>query len=683
MDDKVTKSISVARYIFSMILSSAALLFGFSINKANPILNDMAKITFLVFSALVPIVCLAVNIALSKKFNNKWDDKSVLEVQDYVLSHREKAEETSREKRRKVKKLMKLKNLYSAFLFIFAFLISFFAGMVPVERITSVGMPFVLASTAVFVVSLSRITLPVSSKMLDDNDSYISEDDFPEFYALAHKAAKALGCDGKIKIAILNDFNAGISRVGDTYSVQLGAIMLGVLTENEIYTVLLHEFSHMANDLHYSSKEGRYAAQLENFGGDLFFSWLIEAFFSYIDLSFNHEYSMYAYSISLLSESIADKAMAEFADKRIAASALLKLHYFELYMWENEISDEDSFYESEVMLEDGFKRQINSFKKSMKMRVAEWCTFAENEILSRSASHPTLKMRLDTLGVSEFEIVDEADSDIYVNECEKAIAHAQKLNNRNMEELYDEARKFFYLEPLEIVEKWTKDGCSLVAEEYADVCISFARLGRFSEAEALCDRAIAELDSNASLFAKFLKGTYMLHRFDENGIELIYEAIENNSNYLDEGLDLIGKFCCLTGNQKQLDEYRKRAIELGQMEKDVYSQLNILSKKDNLCEEHLPNGMLDEIKAHIIEIGDGDIERIFLVRKVITDDFFTSVFIVESSNDIGTERRDEIFHNIFCYLDTCSDWQFSLFDYYDVRRVPISKIPNSLVYSKQ
>lgn len=129
MDDRMRKSISIARYILAMILSSASLLIGFAVNKTSPILSDAVKIILLAVSVLIPIICLAVNIALTKKFNDKWDDKSVLELQNYILSHREKAEETSKEKLLKARKLMKIKNLYSAFLFIFGFLISFFAGM--------------------------------------------------------------------------------------------------------------------------------------------------------------------------------------------------------------------------------------------------------------------------------------------------------------------------------------------------------------------------------------------------------------------------------------------------------------------------------------------------------------------------------------------------------------------------
>ena len=40
----------------------------------------------------------------------------------------------------------------------------------------------------------------------------------------------------------------------------------------------------------------------------------------------------------------------------------------------------------------------------------------------------------------------------------------------------------------------------------------------------------------------------MLYRYDERGMELIYRAMEQNGNYIEEGLNIIGNFCCLTGS---------------------------------------------------------------------------------------------------------------------------------------
>ena len=173
-----------------------------------------------------------------------------------------------------------------------------------------------------------------------------------------------------------------------------------------------------------------------------------------------------------------------------------------------------------------------------------------------------------------------------------------------------------------------------------------------------------------------------MHSYDERGIGDIYFAIENNSNYLQEGIDAIGTFCCLTGNQKELNIYRQKALELAQKQKDEYSQVSVLTKKDRLSEESLPEGMLDDILAYIRSVDEGQIEKIYLVRKTITEEFFTSVFVIRFDLAAEEETCEQIMHKIFRYLDTCSDWQFSLFDYQEVMSVPVYEVKNSCVYSK-
>jgi hypothetical protein len=116
------------------------------------------------------------------------------------------------------------------------------------------------------------------------------------------------------------------------------------------------------------------------------------------------------------------------------------------------------------------------------------------------------------------------------------------------------------------------------------------------------------------------------------------------------------------------------------MDEDSYA--NFLSKHDHLSAEQLPDGMLEDILAYIASVDQDIIQRIFLVRKTISESFFTSAFVIHFYG--GTdEQRDEIMHKIFRYLDTYPvDWQFSLFDYADHTDIQFDKIEGSLVWTK-
>lgn len=46
------------------------------------------------------------------------------------------------------------------------------------------------------------------------------------------------------------------------------------------------------------------------------------------------------------------------------------------------------------------------------------------------------------------------------------------------------------------------------------------------------------------------------------------------------------------------------------------------------------------------------------------------------------DETDEFYSKLFSYLDTCSNQQFSLFDYSDVEGVDLAAIPNSRIFLK-
>ena len=460
--------------------------------------------------------------------------------------------------------------------------------------------------------------------------------------------------------------------------------MLNSLSEEEVFCVLLHEFSHIKNE-----NKNQRIYNYNNFiysetgvANPNYFSALTKHFFSFGDAFYNLQYQLYTYTVSLARESAADKAMAIYGEKEIAASSLIKIKYYDLYTWQKGTYDCACTMESEVFNTNALKDEVKNFKKIAKVNEEKWSALIKDEILSRSASHPTLKMRLADLDVFEIKALSLDSSDEYTADCEKAIDYITTIIAEQVKESYEEQRKYYYIESKEMVEEWENNEKPVIPEEYADICGALRRLGRNTEALELCERAIELLDEPAACYGYFIKGCFLIHSFDETGIEYIYRAIENNHNYITEGLDEIGHFCCLTGQEDQLEIYRERVITLTEENEKVYAQGSVLNKKDNLSKENLPEGMLEDILSYITSEHSDYIEKIYLVRKTVTDDYFTSAFVIKMTPDTNDDTKYEILHKAFNYLDTCSDWQFSLFDYEEVKNVRIEDIDGSCVYSK-
>jgi len=669
-----------ALLILAYAVSFGTLIGGIVLGKNFPeTLRDMRD-WVLGISCSAAASMLLLNILLKKWYVGKLEKQKVGDVQRFIHAHRENAEKTAAQKLSFIKKWRRFTEIYAVLLGVLGLHVVLFAGL---TYSAGNAVFFCFVAAVLIMCACSRIRFPEDEEVFNDNKSYIREDEYPHLYAQAKRAANTIGCTGKIRIALLPDCNAGIAKVGQIYSVGLGVILLCTLSEEEVYSVLLHEFAHMTGQNNKVQKERNYYNWLYKGKLPHFLSGITNLFFAFFDAVYTLQFGLYEYASSIQIESAADQAMLLCGKPSVAASALIKIRYYELFSWEKGTQDESCMYESEQPNPQLLTKELQRFLAAMETHSEKWRQLIDVEIQSRSATHPTLRSRLEALGMRHPQHMTATDTVEHIKECQQALAYLDGLLCEDLTEEYEERRKAYYLEPKARVEAWEEAGKPLVAQEYGDVIWALRQVGKNTEALELCERSIAELPPAASSNGYFIRGCYRLHSYDEAGITDIYTALENNSNYLQEGIEMIGTFCCLTGNQEELDIYRQKAVALVQKFKDEYSEVCVLNKKDRLSEENLPEGMLEQILDYIHSVDGGQIDGIYLVRKTITKDFFTSVFVISFESDTEDDVRNEILHKIFRYLDTSSDWQFSLFDYRDVMRVPVYKVKNSCVYIKK
>ena len=665
-----------------LVAGSAAMAFGLHI--AGQLLSSSipAELAMWMFTVCVclPLLWLPVSLLMAKVYKKRINSMDLSRMQRMMLRERERAEEAAVQGPKKLRRL----RIYSDALA--AVLVLCGVGAAIGGGVLYGASPNLLRMYGAFcwiLCGLTQLRFPTAKDIFTDDKTYVSEAEYPKLYALTRQAAKALGCWGDIAISLQGDFNGGIARIGDTYSVQLGAMLLELLSEGELYTVLLHEFGHMDADNDEDNREKNYCAFLTGGKNAHVFGWFAAWLFRFTDLMYLLEYFLYDYACAVRNENNADGAMAAHGDTRYAASALLKMKYYELYQWEQGVEDVTPFYATPDAPKHVIADQLRSFRAAMALRAEEWNKLVDCEIISRVATHPTLKMRLETLGVENWGIAESADSEEYRAECTKAREYVEALVYENGVERYKAERLEAYLKPVARVAEWENAGKPLTPESYGDMIGDLRAMGRNREAEALCSRAIEELDTAAACYAYFMRGLIRLHRYDPAGMNDLYHAIANNGNYIDEGLEAIGQFCCITGRQEELDTYRARALQIDQHQRDVYSELNVLRKQDVLTSEReLPENLRAGLLETVYAADDGTVEAVYLVRKTITEEFFATVVVVKF-HGTPQERRNEILHKLFSYLDTCSDWQFTLFDYDEVKKTKPDRIPDSCIYQRE
>ena len=664
------------RRILTLIPAAAAAMAASLLGAAIP--RWTGRVVLLILLCVIPPVWFGICKLLERRMLHRLEHIHVEEMERDLLSRREQAEASVRNERAFLRRWRIGWNLLAGLLGLDGMGIALLGGMT-----VSPGTAFLpwLYGTAALFAALCRIPRKVPVAFMEDDKTYVDRAEFPALYALADRAAKDLGVEGEIHLSLETNGDVGVALLGDHISLVLGIMLLDLFSEEELLAVLHHEFAHVAASSR--DQEEQYALWLQMGRPSGSVLDVLTGLFSYADMVYGFHYELCRFAMSLEREQQADQAMLLGTTPEVAASALIKTFYNAMFEREDGYNESEAIFKPETPRDDMMTWQLRRQRSRLAARQAIWDDLMQKEILARTASHPTVRMRLETLGPGPFRALPDSGSAEYLRDRSQAAAYLNRLIREDAESSYAEIRRKYYLEPLEKVEAWKREGEPLSPEGYRDVVEALMSLGRTKEAEALCDRAIAELPGPAAVFGRFIKGCMLLHRYDRDGVALVYQAMEQNQNYLDEGMDEIGEFCCFTGDQAELDRYRAQAPDLMQKQIDEYSQIGELGRGDALSEEHLPEGVLEDILAHIKAFEQGAIDRIYLVRKTISPELFVSAFVVKFRKDCSAEKREEVLHQIFLYLDTSSDWQYALHDYEDVRRVPLDRIPGSLVYSRK
>lgn len=629
--------------------------------------------------ACLPPVLLVIGMLLEKSYVKRINRAKIADMQNYMLRHREQASEASDTLLKKLQRLRRITVLYASFLWLLAACISLLGGLL-LSVSTHLLYLFVLYGGTLFCTVYARIHT-CSTLMLDDNVPALKAEKYPYIYSIARRAAEQLGCRQEITVLVGNDCGASVVYDKGKCYIQIGIVLLNLLSEEELQCLFLHEFSHCSAKNRDAGIEKRYRHWLLDYKNASGLFGFTSNLFAAFDVHYWFCYTTYEYATSIVQEMAADRDMAKYGNPAAAASLLLKLSYHDRFVWEGETENEPCVYQAETPNPHFWSEQIQQFKTAIQTRHTAWNRLLQCEILPNNASHPTVKMRLETLGVQHAEIVADNSTQEYHNELEKALRFADK-RLLEAQDTYPQDRQEAYLDPLERITAWEQSGMPVIAQQYADIVSDLKQIGRHRDAEALCERAIQQLAASSAAHAYFIKGCTLIRRYDPSGADLIYQAIEINHNYLEEGLHVIGSFYCMTGMEQQLLAYRERARQLAQKDKDEYRETDSLSKKDALSRDDMPQEMLQDILAYIASVDCDIIQNIYLVKKTISDTFFTSAFVIHFYG--GTDaQRDEIMHKIFRYLDTYPvDWQFSLFDYFDCLDIKFDNIAGSLVYSK-
>ena len=521
-------------------------------------------------------------------------------------------------------------------------------------------------------------------------ENWIPCEKLPVISQMARRAAETAGVRGKIRFEVIRDCDCYVNRYGKTYVVCLGTRLMAVLTPEEMEQALLMSFSAYSHPRLNRQIQFRYRLGMLGDAKVRPASPVFDLFFSYADASLEWEYELYSRAVKRALSMESYRLVRERGDLQSAMGVLSKEAFWSYYVFEYPHFMPHSFYESPTPPTHFEQDVCLAFRRACTERSDAWSLMLGKEMEGTVPSDIPFRAErrsLDPEGRVTVSVGLPELSSPYGEEALRLIRENEETLYRHPSAAaeYERARRREYLAPLETVEAYEADPTGYTTPDLSPVINGYRDIGQFDRAEAICDGILArEHNQFAMAHALYFKGMCMLHRYETEGIDLIYRAIDLNKNYMKDGFEMVGEYCILRGLSDEYAAFRHRA-EI-QMDAHAYNQegASYLSAFDRLEPEEGLGDMLPDILAYMERVANGGIREIYLVRKVISEDFFTSVFVINFEYGADEAQMGRIYESIFNYLDAYPvDWQFSLFVYDRETERAVKRVERSLVWTKK
>ena len=623
------------------------------------------------FGAAFVLHCV-IQLILYACFKRRIKRKKAADIRAIYLDGKSAATDNERKFATAIKLKYVACRLYIWLFFIFCLLCAFVGGF------TSTGIWLSILLAWPGLIAVIPFLFIEDYKPKGATDGTLSQQDYPEIYAVVNRATKAVGIKKAVYIFVSDEGMASVFDCKDCYIVELGAPLIALLNDEELYAVLLHELRHL-KDIYYGTRElQQLSITIQQKQSNKLYRLFSRIFFGHILASFAYSYNLYAISAAEGVEYRADKAMVKYGNNQVAADALVKVDYISMYDYEHALTAKNRYVDKTAdknMVTDATR----DFLQEVAARKEEWLGLLGKELSIQGSSHPLCKDRIAVMG-AEMRQVDCPTFDEISEERKRILAATDKRLADVYSEKYDEMREAYYLEPQKQVEKWLAAGKPDMKERNRETINSLMQLNMIDQAMELCDKLIADKSSGYA-HAYLVRGMYRLHvQNNPDGIDDMYAAVEVNDNYGDEALGEIAMFCCRNGLQQQLEEVRRKTDELVDNEDDR-NKLYKITGRDEVEYEPLQGNRRQEIVDYIASVDDGSIAEVYLIRKKLGNKF-CSPFIVRFKDDANIVSCNAIMSKIFEFLDNLpEDWNYSLNIYNGDTASAVKKVPDSLVYS--
>lgn len=516
---------------------------------------------------------------------------------------------------------------------------------------------------------------------------------YPRLFSLLDRASKKAGCRKRVR-AFFSDDGFSVCERSREIFVYINASEFALLTQNELYSVLIHEFAHVKNAD--TAKLRRYRRICEKlalpenniFGGIVCFAQIL--FFSYYSEIISFRFEIIRDYDSRRQETLADAFVKENDLCKPYIDATAKAALFSLYDQSAVPEINFEIYASETPVEDYYEKKLAVFKQYLIKNGELWNYILRHEIPARVDSHPTFRMRMEHMGVSDYDYTTVETDAVYMEEQEKALWTADQLLKR-----YSEEYKSMHERCLELKEKMQSFDEAEIGSMSVASLVDYLDLfyGVDNDRALRIAEKIEELQPDSSA-AAFYKGMILSERGDEACVSLLYRAAEE-MDFAGAAMESIGRFALKMGRQDILDEYRARTAGVMQNLMDGAKSVGVTGR-DAFVPCDIPEEFFAPFLEGLVEEGKGEILRVYAAKKQNPvggkDGYFYAIELTPLSEKSpeGNKMREELWQALYRYIQNGGlPEKYRLFSVFDlsqakktVRRMK-KAVPDCKVYDAE
>ena len=432
----------------------------------------------------------------------------------------------------------------------------------------------------------------------------LEEKKFPLVYSAAREAAEKSGCRHNIKIYVCGD-GASVTVYKRTAIICISYIYGALLTREELFTVMLHEFAHIVNKDVNRGKTFAYAEQrFDSDGANVITAFGKLILLPLVSAAVIFKTEFYKTFASRHHEIEADKALKELGDPQTSINALAKTRLVGFFESVPHRELEYDFFAPEKPTGDYAAQELALFLKARDEHLGEWQSLLEKELPARIDSHPTFRNRMAALGCEKYDACRTETDTAYVAEQHDIIAAADKSMNELNKGKYGVMRESTYLNRKKVIDEYyetVQSGNQIPDNKLYEYIQAFFGIDDDIALE-LADKAASLPDPT---IANYYRANILFNRNDDRCIDYL-KAIASSTDNMELALsaaDHLGLYALKTGNEELLKEYRNDFPEVVQASRDKGERTRF--NKDSAVDKcdldgDIIKGIINGIKAETL-----------------------------------------------------------------------------------